>query len=150
MSNNKFEDNRTRYVVGFVITPTHVLLTQKTHPAWQAGLWNGIGGHVESGENELTAMQREYAEEVAGGVPLHWANPLQMNGGTWTCGVFAAFVDSPFTVQEQNDVGEALCWLRHWNLDVLKTIPNLRWIIPFLRDHHTNDTGLLGAVAAYT
>jgi 8-oxo-dGTP diphosphatase len=54
------------YTVGFVFneTRTHVRLIRKKRPAWQAGLYNGIGGHVEPDETLLECMVREYREEA--------------------------------------------------------------------------------------
>ncbi len=55
-----------RYVLGFVFNQamTHVLMLRKIKPANQAGLLNGIGGKVESGEMPVYAMIRECMEEV--------------------------------------------------------------------------------------
>ena len=54
-----------QYVVGFVFDHAreHVVLVHKRRPTSQAGLWNGVGGKVESNETSLAAMQRECAEE---------------------------------------------------------------------------------------
>lgn len=41
----------------------HVLLVQKSKPEWQKGLWNGLGGHLELGEDILQGALRELAEE---------------------------------------------------------------------------------------
>jgi len=41
----------------------NVMLIQKRRPAWQNGLFNGIGGHVEEGETPLECMYREAKEE---------------------------------------------------------------------------------------
>ncbi len=61
------------YVVGFVIhADGPMLLLKKARPAWQKGRLNGVGGHIEPGETPLTAMEREFAEEI--GRPLD---------GTW-------------------------------------------------------------------
>jgi len=49
----------------------HVLLILKNKPEWQAGLYNGIGGKVESGETALAAQVREFFEE-AGVITKHW------------------------------------------------------------------------------
>jgi len=59
-------DQRLRLVVGFVFTTdfTRMLLMRKARPAWQAGLLNGIGGKVESGETDVAAMRRECHEEA--------------------------------------------------------------------------------------
>jgi 8-oxo-dGTP diphosphatase len=54
------------YVVGFIFNEDvdEVLLIRKTHPEWQKGLLNGVGGKVEDGETPLVAMHREWEEEV--------------------------------------------------------------------------------------
>lgn len=54
------------YVVGFMFSDSadRVLLIRKNRPKWQAGLLNGIGGHIEAGENPLQAMVREFREET--------------------------------------------------------------------------------------
>jgi 8-oxo-dGTP diphosphatase len=55
-----------RYVAGFAFNYTHslVALVKKSRPQWQAGRLNGIGGHIELGENPNEAMVREFLEET--------------------------------------------------------------------------------------
>ncbi len=62
------------YSLGFLTDPTGtlVLLMEKRRPSWQAGRLNGIGGHVEEGENALEAMCRE-CEEETGLVVTEWS-----------------------------------------------------------------------------
>lgn len=60
------------------MTGPRALLLEKGRPAWLAGLWNGIGGHVERGEYPFDAMVREAAEEAAL-PPLPWAHPGVIN-----------------------------------------------------------------------
>lgn len=65
---------KTEYVVGFLFNDdkTKVALIEKQKPAWQAGLFNGVGGKVESKDEDyngtldtaLTAMVREFLEET--------------------------------------------------------------------------------------
>jgi 8-oxo-dGTP diphosphatase len=54
------------YVVGFMFSERlqTVLLIRKTKPAWQAGMLNGVGGKIESGELPIDAMIREFEEET--------------------------------------------------------------------------------------
>lgn len=54
------------YTVGFLFDEElqKVVLIRKTHPEWQKGLLNGVGGKVEEGETPLVAMHREWKEEV--------------------------------------------------------------------------------------
>lgn len=54
------------YVVGFAFNPTgtKLLLIQKTHPQWQKGKLNGVGGKIEQGELPIEAIVREFHEEA--------------------------------------------------------------------------------------
>jgi 8-oxo-dGTP diphosphatase len=63
--------NKQPYVVGFLFDPElyWVVLIKKNRPGWQAGKLNGVGGHVEEGEDPLTAMQREFREETGVDIP---------------------------------------------------------------------------------
>ena len=56
----------TDYVVGFLFSEDRrqVILINKMHPEWQAGLLNGVGGKVEQGETPEEAMEREFLEET--------------------------------------------------------------------------------------
>lgn len=55
---------KTKYVLGFAFNRNSVALIRKNRPAWQKGLYNGIGGHIEEGETPLRAMIREFKEET--------------------------------------------------------------------------------------
>jgi 8-oxo-dGTP diphosphatase len=53
-----------KYVVGFLFNGRgDVALILKTHPEWQKGRLNGIGGHIEPNETPEMAMRREFCEE---------------------------------------------------------------------------------------
>jgi 8-oxo-dGTP diphosphatase len=68
----------------FLLRDDHVLLIRlsRTRGAW-SGLFNGIGGHVEQGEDPLTSARREILEETG----LH---PIDLR----LCGVMAIDVGS--------------------------------------------------------
>lgn len=53
------------YVVGFVWDEAreHVVLVKKNRPSLQVGLWNGVGGKVETHESSHAAIKRECEEE---------------------------------------------------------------------------------------
>jgi 8-oxo-dGTP pyrophosphatase MutT (NUDIX family) len=63
------------YVLGLAFTDgqnaaqRRVLLMKKTHPEWQAGQLNGVGGGLRRNEFSKDAMVREFQEET--GLPLH-------------------------------------------------------------------------------
>lgn len=53
-----------RYVVGLAHDGQHMAFVKKNRPEWQAGLLNGIGGKIETGETPAYAMMREFKEET--------------------------------------------------------------------------------------
>lgn len=71
---------KIQYVVGFMFTEdtTQVLLIRKTRPNWQAGFLNGIGGHIEEGEDKLDAMRREFWEETGEPSPEMWEHTITL------------------------------------------------------------------------
>lgn len=85
------------YVVGFLLcgegAATRVLLIRKNRPAWQNGLLNGVGGHIEAGETPAAAMQREFAEE-AGLAVEDWRNIVHLRGDGFQLWAFAARTDA--------------------------------------------------------
>jgi 8-oxo-dGTP pyrophosphatase MutT (NUDIX family) len=71
---------KKQYVVGFLFDPAfeRLWLIEKKRPAWQAGLWNGIGGKVEPGESIFDAMAREAREEIDIGDETPWTHYVSL------------------------------------------------------------------------
>lgn len=55
-----------KYVLGLAFDESnqHVILLMKNRPSFLAGLWNGVGGHIEHNESAEVAMAREFKEEA--------------------------------------------------------------------------------------
>jgi 8-oxo-dGTP pyrophosphatase MutT (NUDIX family) len=55
-----------RFVLTFLFDPTltKVVMIKKTRPDFMAGLLNAPGGHVEEGETDAGAAEREFLEET--------------------------------------------------------------------------------------
>lgn len=133
-----------RYVCAFVRVGQLVLLVRKNHPAWQAGRLNGVGGHVEEGESQGAAMQREFREETGVDVPAHlWQEFAQVRSvaptpeeSAWLVHFFRLTADDIELDSMVNDAGERL---EFHTLDVSSdpdwlhsrlAIANLAWLIP--------------------
>ena len=123
------------YVVGFQFSfdGSRVALIRKKRPEWQAGLWNGIGGHVERGESAHDAMVREFTEET--GVSRQgflWLPFADLR--TWTQGLvsfFFSFTDQVELVRSTTDEEVRVIDLRQPSFSAIKDmlVPNVGWLI---------------------
>jgi 8-oxo-dGTP diphosphatase len=126
-------DTMKRWVAGFLFRDGRdVALVLKTHPAWQAGKLNGVGGKVEGAESPLEAMRREFEEE-AGAKVEDWREFAVLNVEAGAIHFFAAHGD--YELESLTD--EAVSWHPLSELATLPVIPNLRWLIPLALDRHT-------------
>lgn len=86
-----------RYSLGFAksLDDKRVLLLQKVRPAFMAGLYNGVGGHIEEGETPVAAMTRECEEEAGLRIPEeHWVLlDVMTDEQTYEVNVFYAFAE---------------------------------------------------------
>ena len=124
-----------QYVVGFLFTRDNrrVVLIEKHNPAWQRGLYNGVGGKIETGETPLQAMIREFEEEA--GVKTRsddWRHLAQIHRpGDYDLSVFAAHSD--LALEARTMERELVALLPVDELPA-KLMPNLRWLIPMALD----------------
>jgi len=119
------------YVAGFAVDYHNqtVALVRKARPAWQAGKLNGVGGHIEDGEEPLAAMRREFLEE-AWGDAQDWRLFVVLGGKGWKVHFFIAYVDET-EMAELHGVGDEPIEVHPLEaLPGLPVIPNLRWLIP--------------------
>jgi 8-oxo-dGTP pyrophosphatase MutT (NUDIX family) len=106
-----------RYALGFVksMDNQRVLLLQKVRPDFMAGLFNGVGGHIEEGETPVAAMVRECEEEADLRIPEEEWMLLDVIGDeeTFEINVFYAHAeiekafartDEPLQVFDLNEV----------------------------------------------
>ncbi|MDD5475479.1 MAG: NUDIX domain-containing protein [Syntrophales bacterium] len=116
---------KKEYVLGFLYW-SGVLLIQKTHPDWQAGKFNGIGGHIEAGETPLHAMRREFLEEAGADIPEHeWEHFCTLIYPEATIYVFRTF--GPYQVETKTD--EPISW--HLMTGFIgNVVANCNWLIP--------------------
>jgi 8-oxo-dGTP diphosphatase len=128
----------TRYVLGFVfdLKFEHVLLMLKNRPVWQAGKFNGIGGHVEPGESSLEAMIREAKEEIGVATfrPPGWLPVITLKNvvrhGLVDIFVVRTTIKQLGVLQRVSVKAEEPVF--YFPVDCLppKILPNIAWIVP--------------------
>lgn len=120
----------THWVVGFLFnTSNEVALVRKTHPAWQAGKLNGVGGKIGQGESPADAMCREFVEE-AGARVSDWREFALLKGQDGQVHFFAAHGDYGIASPTDEKVG----WYKISDLRNLPIIENLEWLVPLALD----------------
>lgn len=116
----------------------YIALTRKARPAWQAGKYNGVGGHIKFGEKPIQAVLREGFEETLW--DHHKAEGLR-NFATIKfpgCDIYFFTAVAPaegelYPVLFNQDTTEPVEWLR---IEAILSDPefplidNLRWLIP--------------------
>lgn len=125
------------FVLGFVfnLTKTYVLLQLKER-AWQRGMWNGIGGKIEVGEDATEAMSREFHEEVVTSVDiglLSWRpGPILdfRNSDVEVHVFYTTFVDRIFPRLRSN-TDEHVCVVSTDHLPE-RLVPHVAWLVPYL------------------
>lgn len=115
------------YVLGFAFDDLgRVALIQKKRPDWQAGKFNGVGGHIENRETAYEAMVREFREET--GVEVRdWVQVGTMIGKDWHVSVFTCTSPKVRDVRTVTDE-EVRLHLPH-SLPYLKCIMNVPLLV---------------------
>jgi len=132
----------TYFVLGFLFSPDlrDVLLIKKERPDWQAGLLNGIGGHIETKENALQAMQREFFEE-AGLWVGEWQEYCTLLNSQFKVYCFMAvkdFYDKYLTITDEEVLFRSCDDLG------TKVVPSVRWLVPMAQDYFLTGQGFGG------
>lgn len=124
-----------KYVAGFlgVNGPSgSVVLIKKNKPEWQVGLLNGVGGKIKRGEKPSRAMHREFYEETGLNIS-DWIPFLILDGPglfpKWRVYFFKKMMEGR-KLQLWQMTGEKVAWFSAKNIQNLKTIDNLKWIVP--------------------
>ena len=120
-----------RYVVGFLFDrECHVCwLVEKNRPHWQKGKLNGVGGHIESGETPLQAMEREFEEE-AGIYVAGWEHFLTLTSDEAEIFFYRCTVECDEWQEAYAKTDEKLFEIHPANLYDEPCVPNLYWILP--------------------
>lgn len=123
------------YVLGFLFDASldNVVLIRKSKPKWQAGLLNGVGGKVHTGEADLVAMRREFREETGAKI-AEWFPFANLAGKDWTVRCYYAVTGNvrvKTTTRETVEVLPVASLIA--NHDCLDNVP---WLVLAARENY--------------
>lgn len=132
---------KIQYVVGFLFSEDkkQVVLILKNRPAWQAGLYNGVGGKIEKGESPETAISREFQEEAGVLIyPSEWCRKVHLfKRDIYSVDILYAFSHKIGQVTTQTDEP-----IRVFDLKNIRSsnnpekwlVKSLTWLLPLCLD----------------
>lgn len=123
----------------FVVRGERVLLLKGSpNKRLWAGLYNGIGGHIERSEDVLTAARRELHEETGLEADLRLCGVITIDVEPNGIGIFVLKAESPLGVVRPSSEGE-LIWVRNDEWDSLPLVEDLPTILPMVLTHQPSD-----------
>jgi 8-oxo-dGTP diphosphatase len=122
-----------RYTLCFLTHNNHVLLLHRQKPPNQ-GLWNGVGGHIETGETPLQSCLRETYEET--GIQLknvYFCGLLTWEGFEISAGGLYLFTASAPTRTTIVCNEGTLAWFdQTWACTSPEVVSNLHIVLPYI------------------
>lgn len=125
----------THFTLGFIFNSdlSQVLLIHKDRPVWQKGQLNGLGGKIEAGEDPVTCIVREVAEEACLTTqPDEWLTIGSMQGPNFLVTVLTMKYSGKASDAQAGE-SQPVEWCLTAALPT-NVIWNLRWWIPLCQD----------------
>lgn len=129
-----------QYCLGFRYDHDGVVLIRKSKPAWQAGLYNGIGGTIQANEAPVDAMCREFHEETGILTAWHeWDHIGILRGHGWVMHVYSSYGGHNGLIPECDEGRVEVCKDLPVNME-----QSAGWLVRYALDHSVSQTTFEG------
>lgn len=123
----------------FVMRGERVLLLKgAANKRLWANLYNGVGGHIERGEDVMSAAHRELSEETGLRANLRLCGVITVDVEPNGIGIFVLKGESPTGELISSPEGQ-LEWVSYNELDSLPLVEDLPILLPKVLKHHPGD-----------
>jgi len=149
------KESDMNYVCGFMFSEdrAHVALIEKQKPDFLKGMWNGIGGRIDSYEPAEFAMAREFEEETGVHTTVtEWnkfchltIGPDPVNGEDNSVIFYAAFSSKVNNVKTMESESVRRVHIEY-AVKYMKLVNNLSWLIPMALDEQVVMADVKGAM----
>ena len=125
-----------RYTLCFLTRSDQVLMLHRRFPPNQ-GLWNGVGGHIEPGEDPTTSVLREVREETGFQVEaVRFGGLVTWQGfGSSPGGLYLFHAEAPLGQPGMCNEGELAWRPLDWVLTSSAVVSNIALFLPALLQH---------------
>lgn len=126
--------NKLHVVAGIILNAEQeILIAQRPHNKFKAGLWEFPGGKIEPYESDLNALKRELLEEIGINVlsAEHWID-IQHNYGDKVVFLTMWFV-TQFSGEPHGKEGQEIAWVSKNALNQFEFLEGNREIIDKLQ-----------------
>lgn len=125
-------------VSGFLVSPDYnkIVLIAKMRPAWQIGMFNGVGGKMDKGnETPTQAMSREFLEETGLLIPEdQWTLRIHCYYPDFDCDLYFFVAASDRYEEVRSMTDEAVCIIDVKDLHETPLVRSVEWAIPMCLD----------------
>lgn len=148
MKNQNIDHSRYKVIPRVLIFIFHqdrvLLIRDPHHKKWQ-GKYNALGGHIEFGEDILTAAKRELQEEAGiTGIDLRYIGTISIDVEPELGISLSLFKGDPANDEVHSSCEGEVSWLKLMDIDQRDVLEDLNDLLPLVNGWKDGDQMIIG------